>query len=62
MDEMCALFDAFGSVQQQLLFVDTAYHTIAQQWSLIDKWRMDKVLMVCVCVCLNSMHTCVVCK
>ncbi|KAL3084997.1 hypothetical protein niasHS_010066 [Heterodera schachtii] len=45
-DEICALCNYFRTDEQLLEFVVALFTTLSKEWPHIDRWRMDKFLML----------------
>ncbi len=46
-ERICNLIDSFnGNDEQAMLFVKVYFVTIIREWNGIDKWRIDKFMMV----------------
>ena len=43
---IASLIHSFNNSKTALLFIKTFYKTECREWNTIDKWRMDKFLMV----------------
>ena len=45
-DNIANLIHSFNNAHTAMLFITTFYKTECREWTSIDKWRMDKFLMV----------------
>ncbi|XP_048775041.2 ribosomal RNA processing protein 1 homolog B-like isoform X2 [Ostrea edulis] len=45
-DSMCKLLSVFGNVDISLMFLGVFFQTESREWSGIDRWRMDKFMML----------------
>jgi ribosomal RNA-processing protein 1 len=45
------LVHVFTHVDTTLLFIQVFFETEAREWHGIDRWRMDKFMMVCITYC-----------
>jgi len=45
-DQMVDLVSSMNNETQRVLFVRAMFDVLAREWSLIDRWRMDKFLML----------------
>jgi hypothetical protein len=45
-DSITRLVDAFADEAQALAFVRAMFDCLSREWPHIDRWRMDKFLMV----------------
>lgn len=45
-DNICKLVHVFGNVDISLLFLGVFFQTESREWSGIDRWRMDKFMML----------------
>jgi ribosomal RNA-processing protein 1 len=46
-DNICDLFNLFQNEEEMLEFVNAMIFSLSKEWAGIDRWRMDKFLMVC---------------
>lgn len=45
-DRLCNLGDYFTNTDQHILYLDTFMETIAREWYQVDRWRVDKFMML----------------
>ncbi|VDP31541.1 unnamed protein product [Heligmosomoides polygyrus] len=45
-DRISQLLLVFTSEQERVLFIESVFKSLAKEWNHIDRWRMDKFLMV----------------
>jgi ribosomal RNA-processing protein 1 len=46
-EKICNLIDCFNKKDEQvLLFIEVYFKTIIREWNTIDKWRIDKFMML----------------
>jgi len=45
-DRLCSLAGEFTVTEQRILYLDTFLETIGREWYQIDKWRVDKFMML----------------
>lgn len=45
-DKMSGLIHCIGPINARLLFIDTFFQTQAREWFGIDRYRLDKFMMV----------------
>jgi len=45
-DNICDLFNLFQNEEEMLEFVNAMIFSLSKEWPSIDRWRMDKFLMV----------------
>jgi hypothetical protein len=45
-DNICGLIYLFKSEDQSIGFLRSFLFTLSKEWPLIDRWRMDKFLLV----------------
>ena len=46
-DNMAGILDDFETHEERSLFVDVFLSALSKEWHLVDRWRVDKFLMVC---------------
>ena len=46
-DNMAGILDDFETHEERSLFIDTFLSSLSKEWHLVDRWRIDKFLMVC---------------
>lgn len=49
-ENICSLMKLFESEEQNIQFIKIFLQSLSKEWALIDRCRMDKFLMVCVCL------------
>lgn len=45
-DNIASLIDAFSSEQHSRNYIQVLFETLSKEWPMIDRWRMDKFLLV----------------
>lgn len=45
-ENICNLIDLYPSEDQAIEFIESLFFSLSKEWSLIDRWRLDKFLMV----------------
>lgn len=45
-ENICNLIDLFSSEDKAIEFISILFFCLSKEWHLIDRWRMDKFLMV----------------
>lgn len=45
-ENICNLIDLYPTEEQAIEFVKSLIFSLSKEWPLIDRWRMDKFLMV----------------
>lgn len=52
-DNIASLLNLFEREKESVSFIKYMLITISNEWSRIDRWRMDKFLMVNLSLCLD---------
>lgn len=52
-DNIASLLNLFEREKESVSFIKSMLITISNEWSRIDRWRMDKFLMVSFSPCLS---------